>query len=71
MQQGVVEWLTTVFGRLNKDPQVLDNVILSAEIIEFGWAQSVFKLLLGRREPFFPYIEIFIHVFVTCLFLQR
>lgn len=39
----------TVFGGLYEHAEVVDNVLLSAEIVEFERAQGFLKLFLGRR----------------------
>ena len=61
MQQGVVEGLATIFGRLDEHLQVLNNLLLTAEVGEGQWSQSVLKVFLALREPFFTYVEIFVH----------
>ena len=48
MQQDVVERLTTVFSGFNEHFQILDDLLLSAEIVESQWAQCVFELFLAR-----------------------
>ena len=61
VQQGVVERLAAVFGGLYEHLEVLHHLLLSAEVAEAQRSQGVLKLLLGRRQRLFSYIEIIIH----------
>ena len=61
MQQRVVEGFATVFGSLDEYLQVFHDLLLSAEIGESQWAQSVLKVFLTLGKPFFAYVKIFVH----------
>ena len=60
MQQDVVEGLATIFGSLDEHFQVLDNLLLTAEIVECQRAQRVLELFLARRQLLFSDIKIFV-----------
>ena len=61
MQQDVVEGLATVFGSLYEHLQVLDDLLLSAEIVESQRAQCVLELFLARRQLLFSDVKILVH----------
>ena len=48
-------------GGLYEHLEVLHHLLLSAEVAEAQRSQGVLKLLLGRRQRLFSYIEIIVH----------
>ena len=62
VQECMVERFATVFGSLDKDTEVLDDLLLSAEVTEAQRAEGIFEILLGRGQFFLVYIEIFWHI---------
>lgn len=59
----MVEGFATVFGGLNEHAEVVDNVLLSAEIVEFERAQGFLKLFLGGADVLVSYIKIVWHIY--------
>ena len=48
VQECMVERFATVFGSLDKDTEVLDDLLLSAEVTEAQRAEGILEILLGR-----------------------
>ena len=59
VEQCVVQRFAAVFGRLDKDAQVVHHLLLSAEVLEGQRSQGVFKVAvrLGRRLLRGTYVE--------------
>ena len=47
MKKRVVEWLATVFGRFHEYAEVLHYLLLTAEVVEGEWSESVLKVFLA------------------------
>ena len=58
MQKCVVEWFTTILGRLNEDTKVLHNLLLSAEVFKAQRPQGILEVLFFLPS-FLSYVEIF------------
>ena len=54
----MIERLTTIFGSLDEDAQVLHHLQLSAEVLEAQWSQGVLEVLL-LLSSFLSYVEFF------------
>ena len=61
MEQGVVERLAAVLGRLDEHFQVFHHLLLPTEVAELQGAQGVLELALGGRRLRAVYVKIFFH----------
>ena len=64
----MVERFAAVLRRLDEHFEVLHHLLLSAEITEPQWSQSVLKVLLALVRLLLTYVEIFFHVVSDNLF---
>ena len=61
MQQYVVQRLAAIFRCFDEHFQVLDHLLLAAEVVERQRAQSILELLLARRQLLLSDVKIFVH----------
>jgi hypothetical protein len=65
VQPGVVQGLAAILGSLDKDFEILNNLLLAAEVTETQRTQRVLKIFLAAAcgVAFFVYVKIVGHRF--------
>ena len=67
----MVKWLATILGGLDKDAQVVDNGLLTVEVVEAKRPEGILKVLLFLVHLLIAYIEIVCHGLSKRLFLAK